>query len=463
MYTELGRKKFIKKLSILMAAGVMASAMPYLRVSAKISNSITSIIANAEVENFGETVKNFEITVNNIDLSTIDKDDFVIDNAVIDHLGTEGDIKVNDVTIEDNKITLEVDDFLTIKSNGSLLPEELKVTCTENDELSFSYSDITKIVSKTADKFETKLYNGLNYKLFSPKKSEKLPLVIWMHGRGDNGIQLRSAKNAVMFAEDEVQSKNPTYVMAPQSDESVTAIRWTDNELDNIATVVRDLIDSGKVDKNRVYIVGHSMGGQGTWNLLRKNPDLFAAAITMAPRIIAEEAELTDLEKLKELPVWMFHAESDPVNKVSGSRDRYKRLLEVGNTKVKYTELNDDEMKGFGLGYLSPDEYHATNIVMANTPGVVDWLFAQHKAEVSVNPDTGKDEEKDEEVKEPSVNVPVDTDKENKINDNTNKETTVSKSDSAPKTGDTLPKLLALGAVASLGVIGGLKKFNKKK
>ncbi|MEN8079387.1 prolyl oligopeptidase family serine peptidase, partial [Clostridioides difficile] len=371
----MGIKKHFKGLSIFLLSCMVTMQISEIEVFSKSINTIEGIIANTTVKDLGETVENFEITVEDkVDLAGIKAEDFVIENAIVDHFGNVGEIDVTELKVEGNKITLDVEDFLTIKSNGSM-GDELKVTCTSNEALSFTYSDITKIVSPVADKFETKEYNGLTYKLFSPETDKALPIVIWMHGRGDNGLQLRSARNATMFAEDENQAENPCYVFAPQSDESVTAVKWTDNELENIIAVIEQLIEEGKVDPNRVYLTGHSMGGQGAWNLLRKAPDMFAAAITMAPRIISEQKELDDLEALKDLPVWFFHATNDPINLVSGSKDRYNKLLEVGNKNLRYTELSDEEMIEFGAGANT----HATNIVMANTPGVMEWLFAQKK------------------------------------------------------------------------------------
>lgn len=392
------KKGFLKRLPIYLISCLMTMQISQVKVFANGESTLSAIIANSTVENFGETVHSFDITVSEgVDLKTIKAEDFIVENAIIDHAGTKGDIKVKEVIINGNTITIEVDDFLLFKSS------ELEIRCTSNEELSFQYNDITKIISPVADKFESKEYNGLNYKLFSPENTEALPLVIWMHGRGDNGFQLRSAKNATMFAEDENQAKNPSYVLAPQSDDSVTEIRWTDQELENIIQVINGLIEEGKVDKNRVYIIGHSMGGQGTWNLLRKAPDLFAAAITMAPRIIENQAELDDLEALKNLPVWLFHATSDPVNKVEGSRDRYNKLVEIGNTKVKYTELSDEEMKSFGIGYFSPFEFHATNVVMANTPGVMEWLFEQNKEVSNENPDYNEENPSTDSEEKPVV------------------------------------------------------------
>lgn len=403
-------------------------------------NKILNITVNATVKDLGETVENIEVLVeDDVDLTRIKAEDFIIENAVVDHFGNIGDIKVNDIKVEGNTLVLSVGKFLTIKSDGSI-GDELKVTCKSNEELSFTYSDITKIVSPVADKFETKEYNGLTYKLFSPDSDEVLPIVIWMHGRGDNGLQLRSARNATMFAEDESQKENPCYVFAPQSDESVTAVRWTDNELENIIDVLEQLIEEGKVDSNRVYLTGHSMGGQGAWNLLRKAPDMFAAAITMAPRIISEKAELDDLAALKDLPVWFFHATNDTVNLVSGSKDRYNKLLEVGNTKLKYTELSDEEMIEFG----AEANTHATNIVMANTPGVIEWLFVQKKEVVNEN---NKDDD--------NVNGEVNNSTGN--SNNTNNDT----QNNLPQTGGTLSVLVI--SVALIVILSGVFILKKQK
>lgn len=468
---------FLKKLSMYLIAFLLIMNVSKIEVFANEEILNDKIVANCTVENFGETIHSFDIKVSeDIDLSTIKAEDFTIKNAITDHLGTVGDIKVNEIEVNENTITLKVDDFLLFKS------PDLEITCISNPEISFKYNDIT-ISSPVADKFEDKEYNGLKYKLFSPKTNEKLPLVIWMHGRGDNGYQLRSAKNATMFAEDENQAKNPCYVMAAQSDESVTEIRWTDRELENIIAVINQLIEDGKVDENRVYIVGHSMGGQGTWNLLRKSPKLFAAAITMAPRVIEDKKELDDLEALKDLPVWLFHAISDPINTVDGSRDRYNKLLEVGNTKVKYTELSDDDMKSFGIGYLSPYEFHATNVVMANTSGVIDWLFKQVKTtinDIEETPSIDEEEKPSTDTdKEPSIDIEenesVDKDeqtsteieKEPVLEENTNKEENKdnesenNKTEELPNTGTAIASnVFAMMSMAAIG--SGLLLVKKK-
>lgn len=372
-------KKATKFTAMVLGGVMLLGAAPMTTFAA--TEALDRIVANCEVEDLGETTKSFEIHVKDVaDLEVINKEDFIIKNAVADHLGTIVTPKVTEMTIEGDKLTLEVEDFLMFKSEGSDEVDALEVECTSNEDLSFAFEDIDEILSPIADQFTDEEHNGLVYKLFSPKTEEKQPLVIWMHGRGDNGIQLRSAPNGVMYASEEMQKDHPAYVLAPQSDQSVTETRWTDEELENVIEVVNELIAEGKVDENRVYVVGHSMGGQGTWNMLRKAPDLFAAAVTIAPRVISEDAELEDLAELTELPVWLFHATSDPINLVSGSLDRYNKLIELGSETAKLTELSDEEMLAYGLGELSPFEYHASQIVVANSPEVTEWLFSQTKA-----------------------------------------------------------------------------------
>lgn len=67
------------------------------QVKVFVSDKILSnaIIANCTVEKFGETVHSFDIKVSKgIDLTTIKAEDFIVENAIIDHTGTKGNIKV---------------------------------------------------------------------------------------------------------------------------------------------------------------------------------------------------------------------------------------------------------------------------------------------------------------------------------------------------------------------------------
>ena len=73
---------------------------------------------------------------------------------------------------------------------------------------------------------------------------------------------------------------------------------------DEIFLVGKDL----PVNKHRVYVTGLSMGGFGTWDLIERRPSFFAAAIPICAR-----GDLAQAAKLKDLPIWAFHGDADPI------------------------------------------------------------------------------------------------------------------------------------------------------
>ena len=97
--------------------------------------------------------------------------------------------------------------------------------------------------------------------------------------------------------------------------------------------LVKDWLSSGKVDANRVYIGGLSIGGMGTLELLWRMPQTFAAAFPICGG--------GDLNKLpiyaKNTAVWLFHGDEDSIVPVENSRSIYNRLKELG-CDVEYTE-----------------------------------------------------------------------------------------------------------------------------
>ena len=116
-----------------------------------------------------------------------------------------------------------------------------------------------------------------------------------------------------------------------------------------------------KVDANRIYLTGLSMGGGGAWSLAVANPDLWAAVV---PICGAGGAKAADMEKIKDLPCWVFHGDADPTVKVTVSRDLVAALKKAGSS-VKYDEFP-------GVGHNSWDRAYAKDELYT-------WLLAQSK------------------------------------------------------------------------------------
>lgn len=225
----------------------------------------------------------------------------------------------------------------------------------------------------------------MDYMLFTPKTEEGkvYPLVIYLHGAGERGSDPRIAlanSGGTTFASDEWQEKHPCFVLAPQ----VANDEWWSNDtyIDLIAKSVMALpMEKGlPVDTTRVYITGLSMGGMGTWKAISKYPGLFAAAMP-----ICGAGDPFEVRKAKDVPVWAFHAEDDPVVKaygylqdgrfdtMVGSRTLINSLRGAGGTDVHYTEYPAGWMEAHGM------HGHASWVPAYADEEAKEWLFSHCK------------------------------------------------------------------------------------
>ncbi len=298
----------------------------------------------------------------------------------------------------------------------------LEYTVTQNQDLgaALPLSEAATYVqgalkTDTVDEFAYGEGNGVCYRLFTPElaEGEKYPLVIWLHGFGergtDNETPLRSNRGGVAWAEDEVQSAYPSYVMVAQA--SAGSAWGGEGMTEGLLQNIHDVIDANEqIDTNRIYISGVSMGGLGTWNAIIAEPELFAAAMPMAPAFtvtgvdgfITDEAK-AKLDKLVDLPIYIIHGDGDPtVNIYTTSNPTYQYLVDVvGNPNVVFTKIKDPSYAGRDHYTLHNVEVRTFNhdVVMAtsyskeNPTGDVfipadkanpemtpiDWMFAQSK------------------------------------------------------------------------------------
>lgn len=88
-----------------------------------------------------------------------------------------------------------------------------------------------------------------------------------------------------------------------------------------------------KIDPDRIYLMGHSMGGIGTWTLGAKHPEIWAA---LGP--ISGVADPRTVESMKHIPEIVVHGDADTTVPVSGSRNMVAEMKRLG-TDVKYIEV----------------------------------------------------------------------------------------------------------------------------
>jgi predicted esterase len=108
-----------------------------------------------------------------------------------------------------------------------------------------------------------------------------------------------------------------------------------------------------RIDKDRVYLTGFSMGGIGTWNVAYDRPDRFAAIAPVGGR--SGDAKLMPL--LKSVPTWVFNGAEDTATTAEDARAAVKSLREAGG-QVEYTEYpKAGHMESLQYAYRGQDLY----------------------------------------------------------------------------------------------------------
>lgn len=219
----------------------------------------------------------------------------------------------------------------------------------------------------------------LNYRLLRPeeeKNGEKYPLVLFLHGAGERGSdnEKQLVHGSRMFLNPVNREKYPAYILFPQCpSEDYWAFRKRPSSFDKISAddsitpillSVREMLDTyienPMVDRSRVYIMGLSMGGMGTFDMVIRFPEIFAAAIP-----ICGAADTKRLAEMEGVSFRIFHGDADPTVPVECSRKAY-RALKKSKCDVEYYEFP-------GCGHLSWDPAF-------NRPDFMEWLFKQKKS-----------------------------------------------------------------------------------
>src|SRR2546428_220502 len=101
----------------------------------------------------------------------------------------------------------------------------------------------------------------------------------------------------------------------------------------DVMQVLQRVRQQYKIDENRIYLMGHSMGGIGTWKIAAKYPDIWAA---IGP--ISGSGAPATIERFRHIPEVVVHGDNDATVNVSGSRNMVEKMKELG-VEVKYIEV----------------------------------------------------------------------------------------------------------------------------
>jgi len=233
-----------------------------------------------------------------------------------------------------------------------------------------------------AKEFVTSNSDTLRYRELLPENynsQQKYPLVLFLHGAGERGSdnQAQLTHGSMMFTNPVNREKYPAIVLFPQCPTNyfwaferrpegrLTANTFpTNNTISSILQAVKNLLDkyiaAGNVDTDRIYIIGLSMGGMGTFDMVCRFPDVFAAAIPICGGINPERLSAT-AGKVK---FRIYHGDKDETVPVENSRSAYRALKKYG-ADVEHFEF-------VGCNHNSWDPAF-------NQPDFLSWLFQQRK------------------------------------------------------------------------------------
>jgi predicted peptidase len=188
---------------------------------------------------------------------------------------------------------------------------------------------------------------------YSADESKRWPLVLFLHGSGERGDDLELVKKHGPPKLLDARPDFPAVVLSPQCPKDQ---RWNAAEL---AKLVEAAANNLRIDRQRLYVTGLSMGGSGTWSLLADYPGLFAAAVPICGR-----GDATKVSQIAKTPVWATVGAQDRAETVKSNLDLVAALTAGGGVA--------------GLT-LYPDLPHDCWTATYDDPAVWKWLLDQKR------------------------------------------------------------------------------------
>ncbi len=204
-------------------------------------------------------------------------------------------------------------------------------------------------------------------------EGERLPLVVFLHGageRGDDNVSQLKYFPQRAFSEEHLL-RHRCIVLAPQCPSGESWVEFDHPyeasmkqeeaapAMQAAIAAVQRVLEQEPVDPFRVYLVGLSMGGYGTWDLAARHPELFAAIVP-----ICGGGDPATASQLASVPTWAFHGTADTVVPEVRTVEMVEAIQDAGGSP-KYSALE-------GVG-------HNSWSTAFGPEGGMDWMFDQQR------------------------------------------------------------------------------------
>jgi predicted esterase len=208
----------------------------------------------------------------------------------------------------------------------------------------------TRLGISPAYKYVVQLPRG-----YEAQKNRKFPAILYLHGSGDRGDDLPNIEKNSVFQFLAQHEDMPLIAVAPQC----PAGTWWHPLM--LMTLLDEVQKKYRVDADRIYLTGFSMGGFGTWETALWYPERFAAIVP-----ICGVGDPADMARLKGMPTWVFHGDADDVVSCELDVAGVDALKKAGGN-VKMTVYPRVKHDSWTATYANPEVYK--------------WMLAQKRAE----------------------------------------------------------------------------------
>ena len=185
-------------------------------------------------------------------------------------------------------------------------------------------------MNKELKELDINQFNTFKYYVYTPNNiTENMPVLLFLHGIGERGTNICDIEKYALPKYLNNNMTLPFIVIAPQCLDN----NFWDYHLRDIEKILDIEYNNYKYDRNRVCILGSSMGAFGAWNYIIQRPNLFKGIVSVAGGIMLPIDH--NLKLIKDKRILIYHGDKDDLIAPNESISAYELLKKNGAENIE--------------------------------------------------------------------------------------------------------------------------------